>query len=208
MNRRIEEHYRALARDHGDSHLAAQYSSRESQMRRFASLSRVGDVTGRSVLDFGCGTAALWQYFVARSTPPSAYRGVDIVEDLLDVAELNCPSGRFSTPDGLGDERFDFVFVSGVFNNRRAGNRRFWQSTVTKLFARTDVGLAFNLMSTYVDYRDDSLFYERPELAFGFIKKHLTPYVALHHDYLAKDGSVPFEMTLFAYREPAELWLP
>lgn len=208
MNRRIEEHYRALARDHGDSHLTAQYSSRESQMRRFASLARVGDVAGRSVLDFGCGTAALWQYFVARSTTPSLYRGVDIVEDLLDVAEQNCPSGRFTMPDGLGDERFDFVFVSGVFNNRRTGNRKFWQSTVADLFARTDVGLAFNLMSTYVNFRDDVLFYERPELAFKFVKKHLTPYVTLHHDYLAKDGSVPFEMTLFAYREPAELWLP
>lgn len=208
MDRRIEEHYQALVRDHGDSHLAAQYSSRESQMRRFASLARVGDVTGRSVLDFGCGTAALWQYFVARATAPSLYRGVDIVEDLLDVASENCPSGRFTTPAGLGNERFDYVFVSGVFNNRRAGNRKFWQSTVADLFSRTDVGLAFNLMSTYVDYRDDALFYERPEFAFSFIKKHLTPYVTLHHDYLAKEGSVPFEMTMFAYREPAELWLP
>lgn len=208
MNRRIEEHYRELFRDHGDSHLAARHSSRESQMRRFASLARIGDVTGRSVLDFGCGTAALWQYFVSRSTLPALFRGVDIVEDLLDVAAQNCPSGRFTTPDGLGDERFDYVFVSGLFNDRRAGSRRFWQSTVTDLFARTDVGLAFNIMSTYVDYRDDVLFYERPERAFAFIKEHLTPYVTLHHDYLAKEGSVPFEMTLFAYREPAELWLP
>lgn len=204
MNRRIEEHYRALVRDHGDSHLAAQYSSRESQMRRFASLARIGDVSGRSVLDFGCGTAALWQYFASRATRPALYRGVDIVEDLLDVAAQNCPSGRFTTPDGLGDERFDYVFVSGVFNNRRAGNRRFWQSTVADLFARTDLGLAFNLMSTYVDYRDDALFYERPERVFTFVKEHLTPYVTLHHDYLVKDGSVPFEFTVLALRQPPD----
>jgi SAM-dependent methyltransferase len=208
VNRRIQEHYEILVRDHGDSHLAAQYSSRESQMRRFASLGRVGDVAGRSVLDFGCGTAALWQYFESRGTIPALYCGVDIVQELLDFAKQNCPAGRFVTPDDLGDARFDFVFVSGVFNNRRAGNRKFWQSTVADLFARTDVGLAFNLMSTYVDYRDDSLFYERPERALAFVKKHLTPYVTLHHDYLAKEGSVPFEMTMFAYREPVELWIP
>lgn len=208
MNRRIEEHYRALVCDHGDSHLAAQWSSRESQMRRFSSLVRIGDVTGRSVLDFGCGTAALWQYFASRATLPAGYWGVDIVEDLLDIAAQNCPVGHFTTPDALGDKRSDYVFVSGVFNNRRAGNRRFWQSTVTDLFARTDLGLAFNLMSTYVDYRDDALFYERPERAFAFVKEHLTPYVTLHHDYLAKEGSAPFEMTLFLYREPTELCLP
>jgi SAM-dependent methyltransferase len=208
VNRRIEEHYRMLLRDHGDSHLAAQYSSRESQMRRFASLTRVGDVTGRSVLDFGCGTATLWEYFSSCSTLPTLYWGIDVVEDFLEVAARNCPSGRFTTPEGLGDERFDFVFVSGVFNNRRAGNRRFWQSTVAELFERTDIGLAFNLMSTYVDYRDDALFYERPERVFAFVKENLTPYVTLHHDYLAKEGSVPFEMTVLAYREPVELWLP
>lgn len=205
MSRHIEEHYRTLVRDHGDSHLAAQYSSRESQMRRFASLARIGDVTGRRVLDFGCGTAALWQYFESCGRLPDLYWGVDIVEDLLAIASENCPRGRFTPPDGPGDQRFDYVFISGVFNNRRHNNRKFWQSTVTDLFSRTDVGLAFNLMSTYVDYHDDALFYERPERAFAFVKEHLTPYVTLHHDYLVKDDSVPFEFTLLALRHPYEL---
>jgi len=208
MNRRITDHYQSLLATHGDSHLAAQYSSRESQFRRFASLARIANLTGRRVLDFGCGTAALAQYLVGVGQVPSRYRGVDIVPDFFDAARTNYPDGVYSVPEELADERFDVALVSGVFNNRRRGNRVFWQETVASLFARCDVGVAFNLMSTYVDYRDPGLFYEDPEAAFRYVKRNVTPFVSLHHDYLPKSGSVPFEFTVFAYREPIELEMP
>jgi SAM-dependent methyltransferase len=208
MSRRLEDHYRALLSEHGDSHLAAQYSSRNSQFLRFASLARITDVSGLRVLDFGCGTAALGQYLLGVGQVPSLYYGVDIVTDFFAAARRNVPTGRFSHPDELGEERFDVAFVSGVFNNRRRGNRNFWKETVSSLFDRCDIGVAFNLMSTYVDYRDPALFYEEPEAAFRYVKKHVTPYVSLSHNYLLKSGSVPFEFTMFAYRDAVELKLP
>jgi hypothetical protein len=64
----------------------------------------------------------------------------------------------------------------------------------------TRLGLAFNMMSAYVDYQDPGLFYEYPENVFGFLKKEITPYVALRNDYEVKPGVVPFDFTVYAYR--------
>lgn len=207
MTSSINNHYRALLKTHGDSAEAAQYSSRESQFRRFAALARIADLRGKRVLDFGCGTASFAEYLFSIGQTPAFYCGVDIVDEFFEHARIKVPSGQFYRPEALGNERFDYAFVSGVFNNRRRGNRKFWQETVKSLFDRCDRAVAFNLMSTFVDYRDPSLFYENPARAFTFVKSEVTPYVTLSHDYLPKSGSIPFEFVIFAFRNPSSLVL-
>jgi len=200
VTNRLAQHYRALLEAYGDSAEAAQYSSRESQFRRFAALARIADLRGKRILDFGCGTASFAEYLQSIGQAPALYHGVDIVPDFFEYARAKTPDGRFCHPEDIGDARFDYAFVSGVFNNRRRGNRKFWQETVTSLFDRCDGGVAFNMMSTHVDYRDPSLFYENPARAFTFVKEQVTPYVSLMHDYRPKEESIPFEFTIFAYR--------
>lgn len=205
MTSRLVAHYRALLDQHGDSAEAAQYSSRESQFRRFAALARIGDLRGKRILDFGCGTGSLHEYLVSIGQTPAFYHGVDIVSEFFEHARQKVPGGRFTHPEELTDDRFDYAFVSGVFNNRRRGNRKFWQDNVRHLFDRCDVGLAFNMMSAHVDYRDPGLFYEDPARAFNFVKREVTPFASLCHDYLPKLGSIPFEFAVFAYRAPSDL---
>lgn len=205
MTAALVKHYRSLLVAHGDSAEAAQYSSRDSQFRRFAALSRIADLRGKRILDFGCGTASFADYLASVGQMPALYHGVDIVPDFFDHARAKVPDGRFCHPDDLGDARFDFAFVSGVFNNRFRGNRAFWQRTVESLFQRCDGGVAFNMMSTHVDYRDPGLFYEDPARAFTFVKRHVTPFVVLNHDYLPKLGSIPFEFVIHALRAPSDL---
>jgi SAM-dependent methyltransferase len=202
MNEDIKRHYQKLLLLHGDAAESAQYSSRDSQFRRFAALARIGNMRGKRILDYGCGTACLHEYLCTINQEPASYHGADIVEDFFDLARSKVPNGFFSLPDQIGSGNYDYAFVSGVFNNIRPDNRSFWQQTVTSLFSKCRHGLAFNLMSTYVDYQDSSLFYEDPCLAFDFVKRNITPFVSINHDYLAKKGSIPFEYTIFAYREP------
>lgn len=198
---RIREHYRSLLAKHGDSAEAAQYSSRESQERRFRQLVRIGDLRDMRLLDFGSGSGHLATYLNAQGIEVR-YTGVDIVPELLEVGRAKHPAHRFGQLADFAGERFDYVLVSGVYNNRRGDNRRFWQQSVRELFALCDRGLAFNMMSKYVDYENPGLFYEQPEKAFAFVKKELTPYTNLVHDYLVKDDSIPFEFCIQALRTP------
>jgi len=53
--------------------------------------------------------------------------------------------------------------------------------------------MAVNMLSTYVDYRDKTLSYVKPEMAFG-LAKTMTPRVVLRYDYM------PYEFTLYLYK--------
>ncbi|MDH4380614.1 MAG: methyltransferase [Gammaproteobacteria bacterium] len=199
---RLRNHYHALLQRHGDTAEAAQYSSRESQERRFLQLMRIGDLRGSRVLDFGCGTGHLATFLSERDIRV-AYTGVDVVEELLSVGRAKHPHHRFGQLTDFTGEAFDYVMVSGVYNNRRTDNRRFWQSSVRELFGLCTRGLAFNMMSAYVDFEDPHLFYEKPETVFTFVKQELTPFVNLLHDYEVKAGVIPFEFCIQALKAPA-----
>ena len=197
---RVSEHYRTLLKQHGDSAESAQYSSRESQECRFSQLIKIGQLEGSKILDFGCGTAHFATYLKSLNINVQ-YTGADTVEEFFSVAKKKHPQHRFGLYEEFSKERFDYVFISGVFNNKRRDNRNFYQNWIRELFSLCDRGLAFNMMSTYVDYKDKNLFYEKPERAFSFVKSEITPFVTLRHDYEVKQDVIPFEFVIFAYRD-------
>jgi len=195
----LQAHYRELYLRHGDSPEAVQYTSRESQERRFELLASVADLEGRSVLDFGCGTGQLCSYLQRRGVTVD-YHGVDIVDEFVALCRRKFPQGRFGRLEDFAGQQFDYVLVGGVFNNRMDDNVGFYQGTLRTLFGMARRGLAFNMMSAYVDYQDPGLFYEHPENVFRFLKTEITPFVALRNDYEVKAGVVPFDFTVYAYR--------
>lgn len=201
MSEKLKAHYKELLMKFGDSAESAQYSSRESQERRFEILAQVANLNGSSILDFGCGSGHLAAYLDSKNVKFS-YTGVDVVEEFFDIARAKNPGSRFGVLEDFEHENFDYIFISGVFNNKRKDNRKFYQESLKKLFGMCTKGIAFNLMSTYVDYKDAGLFYESPERVFRFIKQEVTPFVCLRHDYEVKPGVVPFEFAVYAYRVP------
>lgn len=195
----LSEHYRNLLAVHGDSPLAAQYSCQQSQERRFELLADIGDLHQKRILDFGCGTGQLGSYLANRGIEFD-YFGTDIVSDFLTLCRKKFPKGHFEEFSSISNLQFDYIFVSGVFNNLRSDNTQFYQETVRQLFSMCSIGLSFNMMSTYVDFKDPGLFYEYPEHVFSFLKREVTPFVTLRNDYEVKPGVVPFDFTVYAYR--------
>ncbi|OYT88078.1 MAG: hypothetical protein CFE46_06515 [Burkholderiales bacterium PBB6] len=199
-NQTLIEHYRSLLNSHGDTFEAAQYSSRASQEARYDILVQVADLQGARVMDFGCGTGHLATYLKERGVD-CQYTGIDIVEDFFPYARAKHPDHRFGRWEDFEGERFDYIFVSGVFNNRMPDNEAFFTNTVKRLFERCDGALSFNAMSTWVDFQDPGLWYIAPEKVFAFLKT-LTPYITLRNDYVVKRMPVPFEFAAYAYRAP------
>jgi hypothetical protein len=74
------------------------------------------------------------------------------------------------------------------------------QSVLKKCFARATRGLAFNAISTYVNYREEPMFYASPEETFRFCMTELAPSVVLRHD------SLPYNFTIYVYRKAQ--WKP
>lgn len=199
----IAQHYRSLLDKYGDSPGSAQWADESSQFRRFKVLNQIGNLKGRTVLDYGCGCAAFAQYLKITDQDPSLYCGVDLVEEFFAYARIKYPEGTYLLPDQLSDSSsFDYVFVSGVFNNKIDDNSGFWRKTILRLFDIARVGLAFNMLSTYVDYNDPTLYYEDPCAVFRFLKENVSPYVSIRHDYLPREDSYPYEFTSFVRKTP------
>lgn len=198
----VEGYYQALFKKFGDSHETVRYSSKESQLKRYKTLIKVGDLTGCTVLDFGCGVGHFLEFLNLQDRRISKYIGLEIVPEMLTFASKKFTYASFFLPSEINNLSYDYGFVSGTFNDKMKNNRDFWQNTVSEMFAKCKKGIAFNMMSTYVDFQNKDLFYENPEYVFKFVKNNLTPYVTLRHDFETKKDTIPFEFVVYAYKEP------
>jgi len=198
----IENYYQALFKKFGDSHETVRYSSKEGQLKRYKTLIKVGDLTDCTVLDFGCGVGHFLEFLHSQHQSIEKYTGLEIVPEMLTFARNKYPNASFFSPTELNKLSYDYGFVSGTFNDKMKNNRGFWQDTIVDLFSKCKRGIAFNMMSTYVDFQNRDLFYENPEYVFKFVKNNLTPYVTLRHDFETKENTIPFEFVIYAYKFP------
>jgi SAM-dependent methyltransferase len=199
----LSKHYGGLVRRHGDAPESAQYADRETQERRMAVLCEIGVGKESKVLDFGCGTGQLLSFLQRSIGFEGEYVGYDISPEAIDLARSTHSAGRFEVRNILeqpAEETFDYVLVSGVFNNLISDNRAFFEAVSRRLMAQAEVGYAFNMLSRFVDYFDEGLYYEDPLQAFRFCKEQLSPLVTLRHDYAVRPGSIPFEFSIYVHR--------
>lgn len=205
----LAAHYASALERHGvDSSEAVQWSSRETQERRFQVLAEVVPpevLRQASVLDFGCGTGHLLTWLRRAHGYEGRYTGYDISPEMIEAARAvheGDAQATFEHRDVLRegiDGRFDLVLVSGTFNNAVTDAWGFVTDLLRPLAAASDVALAFNALSTYVDYTTDGLTHLCPEDVFRFCKEELSPRVSLRHDYQIKDGVIPFEFTVYVH---------
>jgi SAM-dependent methyltransferase len=144
------------------------------------------------LLDFGCGFGDLFGY--ARSHGIAIdYTGLDINQDLINVAAQRYPEARFLCLDLLAesfDETFDVVVSSGAHNYRFADNRAFIEHTFGLFDRLANWGFAVNFLSDRVNFKSEVNHHSAPEDMLKLALRH-SQRVSLRHDYM------PFEFTVF-----------
>lgn len=198
-------HYQSLVKEHGNSPLSLQYRDSESQFARFKILSEIANPLN-TVLDVGCGLAHLYHYLKSTGFT-GEYLGVDIVPEFATMASeilkddskanVQLGSGLEPLPSGM-----DYVMLSGVFNNKMPDNKGFMESTLERMFNAAEKGISFNAMSSYVDYKEDDLYYVDPMEVFAFCKTKLGGHPVLRHDYIVSNDGFPFEFAMYVYKQP------
>ena len=139
--------------------------------------------------DFGCGYGAMY-WFLEKKLGPALgrYHGYDIRAEMLAVAEEQLPEERVTLYRSSEIvPQTDFSFVSGTFNVKLEESDEDWrrhiESVLQQLFENSRLGFAFNLLTTYVDWSEDHLFYGAPTEFFDYCKGEFSRYVTLIHDY-------------------------
>lgn len=181
--------YTANLSEHGTDSRSVGWRDAPSQRLRFDKLFEVvGDEPSISVNDWGCGYGAMFDYLDERlGGRLCSYRGYDISPEMLEAARSATPDPRAEYVLGSEPVEADYSFVSGTFNVRFDAPEDEWREWVEErirgLAHVSRRGFAFNLLSTYVDWKEDQLFYGDPRHFFDLCKRELSPFVTLLHDY-------------------------
>lgn len=206
----LKKYYEELFIEFGNSYKTAQQSSRKTQEKRISILvDNIKFTNNTKVLDFGCGTAHLYRYLLKNKKFNGHYTGIDIAENIikfnkkkyLNKKKINFFCENILTKKNLKPLTYDYIFVSGTFNNKINNNWNFMKKSLEKLFFMTKKALVFNNLSTYVDYYEKNLFYIKPEKVFNFCKMNLSKFVEIRHDYQIKEKVIPFEFTTYVYKK-------
>ena len=197
MRPEYSEYFSERFREHG-ADVRTLWGSEQSQRERFAVLCEVGDLNGKSVLDVGCGFGDLLNFLQSRGIRPSQYLGIDCVDDILAVARQKYPAGRFENRElsaVAADERFDYVFGSGIFFLEGENWRDHVMTTIRQMYEHTREAVAVNFLSRFSTNRDYHSHYVDPGELLTTLMDEITPVAELRHSYRSND------LTVFLYRE-------
>ena len=189
---RIRKMYSDNLERSGPVSTAVGWNTPETQRLRFDKLTEVVEESrdSISVNDYGCGYAAHLDYLLGRGLVVNTYHGYDLSREMLDMARQRHAdfAGVLDLRDSSSMEtEADYTFVSGTFNVRFEATeeewKRFIQNKLEEINQFSRLGFAWNLLSTYVDWKEPHLFYGDPLFWFDYCKRNLSSKVALMHDY-------------------------
>jgi SAM-dependent methyltransferase len=176
----------------GDSPAALCWSP-EGQRARYSLLAEIATslegIEGKKILDYGCGKGDFYAFLRERGIRVH-YTGTDINPDLVALAAAKYPECDFRVFDIEEEElheRFDFIFLCGVFNARVEGATETLKNVIRKLFPHAREGLAVNALSSRAPSKDRELNYVSPAELLDFAVREITPHVTLRHDLSPED---------------------
>ena len=115
--------YHDAVRRHAGGFGSLLWASTLTQAARFETICRLVNLTGRSILDIGCGRADLLNYLQTRNIAPADYIGIEAVPPLLAAASdtiKNHRNARIIDADFLAKPASMFVGGGGCHHQRGA----------------------------------------------------------------------------------------
>jgi hypothetical protein len=157
-----------------------------------------------SIHDVGFGLAALYRYLCNNFDSESFdYSGSEILDSYVNDALEMFPHLSLYCRDINEEqslEKYDWIILSGVFHQRRKVDEYSWNSyfeaTLRSSFEMCSKGIAFNIPTSFVDYRLENIFYPDFGKTISFVASNLSRFFQIQHNYPL------FESTVHVMREP------
>jgi SAM-dependent methyltransferase len=191
--------YQKAASRHGGGFSSLLWASPQTQAARFAALTRIVGLNGKSILDVGCGRADLLDFLLAWNVKPAHYVGLEAVTALADAAEAKRhPDAMIVRADFVREPlrlfvAADVVYFSGSLNTLDPAS---FYPTIRKAYDAAARTLVFNFLASPELAGVSYLHWHQPSDVWAFCKM-LTPDVGRLDDYLPGDST-------FALTKPEE----
>lgn len=191
----MKAHHDRVFSEHGATPRGVDWGANEDDLTlrydKLLDLVLRGRPLGRraSVLDVGCGYGGLLSRIQERELEID-YTGIDFVEAMIVEAKKRYPNGDFRCGDifeakGIGT--YDYLLCNGIMTQKLDASipqmDKFVRSLIRRMFDLCSEGIAFNMMSSRVNFMVDNLFYRSPAEMLSWCMAEITPNVALDHAY-------------------------
>lgn len=197
-------YYRNLYQNYKGMPMAVSSESLEHKKLRFRQISGVFKSSTRfSIHDVGMGLADYFLYLREfYGDREITYSGSDILDDYVKEASSRYPGVEFklrNLAEKRDADRYDYVVASGVFHQRHETRIGDWEYFIERLlensFSMCKRGIAFNMISPFVDYYQLPVYYANLPKWLNYINDRLSRFFEIHHDYAL------YEFTVFVYKE-------
>lgn len=156
-----------------------------------------------SILDIGCGYGGLLDRAIERGIEID-YTGIDLVAEMVSYGRSKHKGAVFAEADIFTfspGRMFDYVVANGVFYKKLdVSLREFGQLSrrmIKRMFDLANRGIAFNMLTSYVNFTAPDLYYQNPGELISFCVNELSTRWRLDHVcrryydftmYVYKDG--------------------
>ncbi len=128
---------------------ATQWCGKASQITRFQVLLKEVKISGKELLDVGCGLGTLVRFLRKHRIEKFKYTGVDIVPDFVSEAQKRFPECQFHETNILDyNGSADIVYCSGALTYKVQDNTRYYQTIIRKMWESAKETVIFNMLRT------------------------------------------------------------
>jgi hypothetical protein len=197
------EHYHGLLQKYGASVDAVASARQEYKDLRYKSLSSVFERDKNfSLHEIGFGLGHYYEYLKTHFADRAiTFTGSEVTPVFLQHCLEKYPDCEFDNHDYAlqpSQKSYDYIVLPGVFYQLGTSDPHKFSEFVHRMLINAwksaRRGLAFNMISSQVNYRYDHLFYADPSEMLAFVSRHLSRF--LHFD----QASPLFEFTICVYR--------
>jgi ubiquinone/menaquinone biosynthesis C-methylase UbiE len=162
MEYKLENYYNKLLNTY-DDYRALGWETSQAQAKRFQIFLQNVKLSGKTLLDVGCGFGDLYG-LIKSFNMPVQYMGIDILQEMVVRARRKYPQGlfiqenlfnKYTDDDVFPEKSFDVVFCSGIFNlKEKHGNNLLREALlIFKDIAKETI--VFNLLSDKSEDKED-----------------------------------------------------
>jgi hypothetical protein len=133
-----------------------------------------------TLCDLGSGTSDLHGYLLNNGIGHQ-YTGIEIVPEMIEASMSKYPGIRVLNCNILNEkfvEKFDVIVVSGTFNMKGEMDSQLWEeyvlAVISKMFSLANIAITYNAITSYSDFREESLYYMSPEKAINYAQNKLS----------------------------------
>lgn len=188
------EFFGDLFKKYGDTPKGVSSESLKHKQLRYSMLANPifkDSNTRVSIHDYGMGVGTFFEFLRNNFAQDSFnYSGSDIIEEYIKFARLKFPRIDIHLGDIFAssfNDNYDWIVLSGVFHQKRDIDDLSWfnyfSETIVKAFEIAQKGIAFNVVTPYVDWTLPNIYYADLKQVMDLISTRMTRFFTLQHAY-------------------------